>query len=171
MDSTHLHSGFYRGIVQDNADPQKQRRLRLLVPQTTGTGKDSVTDWAWPVEPSSIHTGVPAVGQGVWVSFVGGDPDYPIWHGAFGTHQDKSKPLLVTPLSNSVSLSGLTNYLVTVTKQDGTAEVDLMATLLAMAKTIADYQSRITSLESQVASFHSNLGSRTLSGHTHTTNG
>ena len=75
MDSIKRLYGVYRGVVQDNSDPQTQRRLKVQV-QTTGI---EVTDWAWPMEPSSIHTEVPVVGQGVWITYVGGDPEYPVW--------------------------------------------------------------------------------------------
>jgi hypothetical protein len=83
MDSIKRLYGVYRGVVQDNKDPQKQRRIKVQV-QTTGR---EVTDWAWPMEPSSIHTDVPVVGQGVWIVYVGGDPEFPVWSGVFGKNQ------------------------------------------------------------------------------------
>jgi hypothetical protein len=122
--------GLYRGVVKGNKDPENQRRLQVSVPQVTGT---ETTDWAWPVEPSNIHTAVPSIGQGVWVSYTGGDPEHPIWHGTFGKHQGASKNLLVKPLANTVSLSNISDQIVTVTNPDGTVDVDLMATLIAIA--------------------------------------
>jgi hypothetical protein len=140
-----LH-GVYRGVVKDNRDPQNQRRLQVQV-QTTG---NEVTDWAWPMEPSSIHTAVPVIGQGVWVSYVGGDPEYPIWSGAFGKNQGKNKQIFIKPLADSVSLTGLTPYLKTIKQTDGTTEVDLTATIVAMAQKLKDHETRITSLEAQI---------------------
>ena len=62
MDPVNRYYGLYRGVVKDNKDPQKQRRLKLSIPQITGTEK---TEWAWPMEPSSISTDVPEIGQAV----------------------------------------------------------------------------------------------------------
>ena len=139
--------GFFRGIVQNNRDPLNQRRLQVLVPQSTGA---EVTDWIWPVEPHGIHTAPPKVGQGVWVSYISGNSEYPVWIGAFGKHQDASKPYLINPLSNSTSLSGLTPYIVISTEPDGTQVVDLTQTLLAMAAKLKDHETRIAQLEAQM---------------------
>jgi hypothetical protein len=144
MDPVKRHYGVYRGVVKDNKDPQKQRRLKISVPQTTGT---EVTEWAWPVEPSNIHTDLPIVGQGVWVSYIGGDPDYPIWMGAFGKNQGSNKNLFIKSLANTVSLTGLTPYLKTTKMPDGTTEVDLIDTLVLMANKLKDHESRIHTLE------------------------
>jgi hypothetical protein len=136
--------GIYRGIVKDISDKQKQRRIKVTVPQLTG---DAVLNWAWPLEASNIHTEVPVIGQGVWISFIGGDPEYPVWFGAFGTHKGKSKVYHVKPLANSVSLSGLSPYLITVSRPDGTVEIDLTETLVAMAQTLKNHEQRIQALE------------------------
>lgn len=148
MDNVRKNVGFYRGIVQNNRDPLNQRRLQVLVPQTTGV---EVTDWVWPVEPHGIHSEPPKVGQGVWVSYVSGDSEYPVWVGSFGKHQDASKPYLVTPLSNSISLSGLAPYLIIATEPDGTQVVDLTKTLLTIANKLKDHETRINTLEAQMA--------------------
>ena len=144
MDDIKRHYGIYRGVVQDNKDPQSQRRLRVSIPQTTGS---EITDWAWPVDPSSISPAVPVIGQGVWVSFIGGDPEYPIWMGTFGTNQGKNKKVLVKPLDNTVSLTAISSYIVTVKNPDGTTEVDMTASLIAMAQKLANYETRIHTLE------------------------
>ena len=133
MDSIKRLYGVYRGIVQDNQDPQKQRRLKVQV-QTTGI---EVTDWAWPMEPSNIHTEVPVVGQGVWITYVGGDPEYPVWAGSFGKNQGPNKQVFIKPLANSVSLNDISNYIITINNPDGTTEIDLTATLLAMANKLS----------------------------------
>jgi hypothetical protein len=74
--------GMYRGIVVANNDPQNRKRLKIKVPQILA---DQSTDWAWPVENFEAITSLPAVNTGVWVSFEGGDPSYPIWVGTFGS--------------------------------------------------------------------------------------
>jgi hypothetical protein len=139
MDSVKRLYGVYRGVVKNNNDPQNQRRLKLQV-QTTGS---EVTDWAWSVEPSSIHTAVPVVGQGVWVSYIGGDPEYPIWHGSFGKNQGTNKQIQINPLSNSENLTGLTSHIVVVQQADGTSEVDLTATIVALANKIKTLESQM----------------------------
>jgi len=155
MDDIKRFYGMYRGVVQDNKDPQEQRRLKVQV-QTTGT---EITDWAWPVEPSSIHTEVPVVGQGVWITYIGGDPEYPIWAGAFGKNQGKNKQILVKPLQDSVSLTGLTSHIVVVNQPDGTSEVDLTATLMALANKVKVLETKVSTLEGKVT---------TLEGKSHT---
>lgn len=145
MDSIVRLYGIYRGVVQDNRDPLSQRRLKVQV-QTTGP---EITDWAWPVEPSSIHTEVPVVGQGVWVTYVGGDPEYPVWSGSFGKNQGPNKQILVKPLDNSISLTGLTSHIVVTNQPDGTSEVDLTATLVALANKVKTLENKVTTLESK----------------------
>jgi hypothetical protein len=77
--------GFYRGIVFDNNDPLGKRRLRIQVPQVLF---DAVTDWAWEVENTGQN--LPSIKDGVWVTFEGGDPSYPIWTGTFGKAPESS---------------------------------------------------------------------------------
>lgn len=147
MDDYLKSLGFFRGVVQNNKDPLNQRRLQVLVPQSTGS---EVTDWIWPVEPHGVHTAPPTVGQGVWVSYISGNSEYPVWIGSFGKHQEASKPYFISSLSNSTSLSGLTPYIIVSTEPDGTQVVDLTKTILAMAKTLKDHETRILSLEAQI---------------------
>jgi uncharacterized protein involved in type VI secretion and phage assembly len=74
--------GKYRGFVQDRNDPGKLGRLRLKVPSLLG---DAQTGWAWPALPyAGANLGfffVPQVGDLVWVEFVEGDLEHPIWSG------------------------------------------------------------------------------------------
>jgi hypothetical protein len=72
-----LH-GIYRGVVKNNKDPKNLRRLRVQV-QTTGK---EITNWIWPLNATAKP---PAIGQGVYIAYLGGDPEYPIWMGTFGT--------------------------------------------------------------------------------------
>jgi hypothetical protein len=68
--------GIYRGIVADTNDPANKKRIRLQVPQILGT---TTTGWAYSIN----NTSPSAVGTGVWVMFEGGDPNFPLWLGAF----------------------------------------------------------------------------------------
>ena len=78
--------GKYRGIVRDNADPEKLGRLRVTVPSVLGP--DVLTGWATPCVPygGAPDVGVqflPEAGAGVWVEFEEGDPEFPVWVGTF----------------------------------------------------------------------------------------
>lgn len=159
--------GVYRATVIKNQDPKKQRRLQVEL--TTSVGH--YTEWVWPMEPANISTEVPEIGQGVWVHFQAADHEYPVWFGAFGKHVGKSKRLYVKALPDSVNISGLTSYVKTVRQADGTTEIDLMSTLIAMATTIKSHETRITSLESQLTTLHNTLATRTSPSHTHGSNG
>jgi hypothetical protein len=123
------------------------------------------------MEPANISTDVPSIGQGVWVHFQAGDHEYPVWFGAFGKHQGKSKRLFIKALPNTVSISTLTSYVKTVQQGDGTTEIDLMETIVAMANALKDHETRITALESNIAALHSTLATKTSPSHTHTSAG
>lgn len=82
MDSIKRYEGIFRAVVKDNKDPKNLRRLKLSVLQTTGT---EVTEWAWPVISTKRP---PKVGTGVYVFYIGGDPEYPVWIGEFGKPTD-----------------------------------------------------------------------------------
>jgi uncharacterized protein involved in type VI secretion and phage assembly len=76
--------GKYRGMVVNNVDPQQMGRLLVQVSDVLGPFPSS---WAMPSVP---YTGkqmgmwcLPQVGTGVWVEFEQGDPDKPVWSGAW----------------------------------------------------------------------------------------
>jgi hypothetical protein len=71
--------GVYRGVVVDNNDPLGKSRLRLQIPQVL---LEEETGWAWGIFPNIAVT-LPEIGDGVFVSFEGGDPSFPIWLGSF----------------------------------------------------------------------------------------
>ena len=79
MDPIKRYYGVYRAVVKDIKDPKNLRRIKASVTQTTGT---EVTDWIWPVLSTKRP---PKVGTGVYIFYIGGDPDYPVWIGEFGT--------------------------------------------------------------------------------------
>jgi len=69
--------GIYQAICIDNQDPSLSYKIRVQVPQVLGS---SVTDWVYPcMSPGS--TEVPEVEQIVWVMFIAGDPNFPVWIG------------------------------------------------------------------------------------------
>ena len=79
--------GVYRGVVADIRDPLSKNRIRVQVPQVLS---GEVTGWAWPIAPtSSGRVAIPKIGEGVFISFEGGDPSFPLWTGLFsGTSED-----------------------------------------------------------------------------------
>lgn len=64
--------GAYRAVVLSATDPQGAGRVRLQVPQVTGTAGV----WA---DPAQASTAAPGVGDMVWVIFQGGDASYPLY--------------------------------------------------------------------------------------------
>jgi len=76
--------GKYRGIVENNIDPQMQGRVQVSCPAVLGDGSLS---WAMPCAPYAGNgVGmffIPPTGANVWVEFEAGDPDYPIYAGGF----------------------------------------------------------------------------------------
>ncbi|MEC4018806.1 phage baseplate assembly protein V [Streptomyces sp. H27-D2] len=92
--------GKYRGTVVDNEDPSRLGRLKLTVPDVFGP--DLVTGWAAACVPygGAADQGllfVPERKAGVWVEFEQGDPEFPIWVGAYwskkpGTGSQLPKP-------------------------------------------------------------------------------
>lgn len=161
MNKDNLYFGIYRGVVKNNRDPKNQRRLKVSVPQIIGT---EITDWIDPIEPSNITLDVPVVGQGVWIKFIGGNLGYPVWTGSFGKHQGKNKKIFIKPLANTVSLTGLTAHIITAKKPDGTTEIDLTATIMALAN-------KVKTLETTVTTLKNTLATRTSTSHTHGSNG
>ncbi len=68
--------GLHRAIVLDDADPQRERRLRISVPALD----DVPAAWAAACMPAGQEN-VPAIGDIVWVMFEAGDPGRPVWLG------------------------------------------------------------------------------------------
>jgi len=109
------HWGKYRGLVADRDDPEKLGRLRVRVPSLLA---DAETGWAWPSVPHPGLFLLPAKGDLVWVEFVEGDLQHPIWTGcgwgkpggtsevppeALGAYADTA--VLRTPAGNAVVLT------------------------------------------------------------------
>ncbi len=74
--------GKYRGLVVDRNDPEQLGRLKVKVPSLLA---DATTGWAWPASPyAGLGVGfffIPQVNDLVWIEFVEGDLEHPIWSG------------------------------------------------------------------------------------------
>lgn len=72
----------YRGFVVDNKDPENLGRVKLIIPQLTGS--DVINYWAWSKGCfSGDGYGIqitPQINEMVWVEFEQGSPRKPIWH-------------------------------------------------------------------------------------------
>lgn len=68
-----MWSGLYKGVVLSTQDPASLSRVRLQVPQVSGS---SATDW---VPPAQAGGALPSVGSQVWVMYQGGDASYPVY--------------------------------------------------------------------------------------------
>ena len=77
MSSDKRFYGIYQGLVIDNQDPESRGRITVQVPQVTG---QAVTDW---VDVCSTDGGSisPIVGSTVWIMYIAGDPNFPVWMG------------------------------------------------------------------------------------------
>lgn len=74
--------GVYEGKVTDSADPKKLGRVKVELP---GIADDPSTGWALPRGGRGRNRGwyaPPEVGAPVYVQFVNGDPDRPIYEPA-----------------------------------------------------------------------------------------
>ena len=84
MKESNRYYGKYRGTVINNIDPEQRGRIMAVVPAVQGL---TPTSWALPCVPiagkqNGVYV-VPQIGDGVWIEFEQGDPDYPIWVGGF----------------------------------------------------------------------------------------
>jgi hypothetical protein len=84
MSEPKKYYGKYRATVLNNVDPMQIGRIQATVPDVSAV---LPTSWAMPCVPiANKQAGVfvvPQIGDGVWIEFEHGDPDYPIWVGGY----------------------------------------------------------------------------------------
>ncbi|MEV5726139.1 MULTISPECIES: phage baseplate assembly protein V [Streptomyces] len=112
--------GMYEGVVVSAVDPTGVGRLMVRVPEVLG---DDNPVWAAPLTPMAgpdcgMYV-VPPPDSGVWVRFLDGDPDRPVWlgfrRGSSGDVPPAAKDIppgipqivLATPTGNSLVISDL----------------------------------------------------------------
>lgn len=85
--------GVYQGIVTNIQDDQHRGRIKIKCPDVLGANTESA--WCDPVVPIAYDNGgdfcIPSIGEAVWVLFIAGDPNKPVWLG--GWWQTNMTPL------------------------------------------------------------------------------
>lgn len=98
----------YAGIVASNTDPLKLGRIKVRVPHVygsdaTGSGYIGTNDLPWalpagmPAGGSALSGGfsqIPENGDKVWVRFLDGEPEKPIWEWGMQSVDDRDSLLL-----------------------------------------------------------------------------
>ena len=81
IESVGRYYGLYEGIVVNNNDPEKRGRLQVQIPSIYGD--QTFEEWIYG---KAIFNGkdmgifaIPSVGSGVWITFINGDAERPIW--------------------------------------------------------------------------------------------
>jgi uncharacterized protein involved in type VI secretion and phage assembly len=100
--------GKYRATVMNNVDPQLQGRIQVQLADRYGMFPST---WALPAfafaGKGAGIVSLPQVASAVWVEFEAGDPDYPVWSGAFWPDPGGFPPLALaaaTPLTPNIHL-------------------------------------------------------------------
>lgn len=110
--------GKYRATVLSTTDPLVQGRIQVQLSDRYGLFPST---WALPAVPfaakgSAGVIALPQTGSAVWVEFEAGDPDCPIWTGAFWPDPAGVPPLAMagTPATPNIHLQTTTGVSVTL---------------------------------------------------------
>jgi uncharacterized protein involved in type VI secretion and phage assembly len=118
--------GKYRGVVTDNRDPLMTGRVRARVTDVLGDGESG---WAMPAAPfggsGMGFFALPDVGAGVWIEFEHGDPDFPVWTGAWWGTAAEVPPLLLAPPYQKVMVKTKGGHTVTLDDTPGVGGITL----------------------------------------------
>lgn len=115
--------GKYRATVLNTVDPQMQGRIQVQLADHYGLFPST---WALPCLPFAGRgmagmVALPPLGGMVWVEFEAGDPDHPIWTGAFYPDPAGAPAMAagLTPMTPNIHLQTTTG--VTFTLSDNPA--------------------------------------------------
>jgi uncharacterized protein involved in type VI secretion and phage assembly len=130
--------GKYRATVLNNVDPMFQGRIQVQLGDRYGLFPST---WAMPSFPfagkGNGMVALPQLGSSVWVEFEAGDPDYPIWTGAFWPDAGGFPPLALagaTPVSPNIHIQ--TTLGTSITVSDNPASQVLIKTVTGAMVTI-----------------------------------
>ena len=91
--------GIYQGFVTSINDPEKRGRIKCTCPDVLDT---SESGWCEPCFPNACDDGgdfyLPKVGEGVWVMFIDGKANRPVYLG--GWWSKESTPLKTQYINN-----------------------------------------------------------------------
>lgn len=110
--------GKYPGVVVNPIDPELRGRMLVQVPDVWGP---NVSSWAHPCLPwGGISMGMyvmPAVGSNVWVEFLHGDIERPIWTGFWWGKLSDPPPSskLTVPGVPQVAIESLLKHAIVIT--------------------------------------------------------
>jgi uncharacterized protein involved in type VI secretion and phage assembly len=123
--------GKYRATVLNSLDPQLQGRIQVQLADRYGLFPST---WAMPAfafaGKGNGIVALPQVGSAVWIEFEAGDPDYPVWSGAFWPDPAGFPPLALagaTPVTPNIHVQTSTGT--SVTLSDNPAQQVLLKTI------------------------------------------
>ena len=130
--------GKFRAAVLNNIDPQMQGRIMVQLGDRYGLFPST---WALPSFPfagkQTAMVALPQVASSVWIEFEAGDPDYPIWTGAFWPDPAGFPPLALaggTPVTPNIHFQTATGT--SITLSDNPAQQVLLKTVTGAMITI-----------------------------------
>ena len=122
-----LYYGDYQGTVVSNEDPDNRARLKVSCPAIYGNNVPDIFSL-----PKGMYAGLgtgfvalPQVGDPVWITCRGGDPEFPIWqygwypNGELPEGANKDVQVWLTPSGVRVEVDGVNGFY-RVTYKDGT---------------------------------------------------
>lgn len=122
-----LYYGDYQGTVVTNEDPDNRARLKISCPAIYGKNEPDIF-----ALPKGMYAGLgtgfvalPQIGDPVWITCRGGDPEFPIWqYGWFPSGElpegaNKDVQVWLTPSGVRVEIDGANGFY-RVTYKDGT---------------------------------------------------
>ena len=118
--------GIYQGVVTNNSDPDKRGRIKIKCPDILGGEVESA--WCDPVVTVAYDNGgdfcLPAKDEAVWVQFIAGDVNRPVYHGGWWS---KDKTPLGANYSN-IDKVRIINYAnCTLTLKEGSININIGA--------------------------------------------
>ena len=118
------HYGLYQGVVTNIDDPEKRGRIKVLCPDVLGSETESA--WCDPLVQVAYDTGgdfcIPAVDEAVWIQFVAGDVNRPVYMGGWWS---KDKTPLGTDYSSADSVRIISYSDCTIIMQDGKIKINV----------------------------------------------
>lgn len=136
-DSGKKYYGKYRGIVENNIDPEFRGRIQVTIADVTQVSPSTWAEACVPLgggpSPMGIFV-VPAVGANVWIEFEQGDLRHPVWTGCMWGSQTDVPPLALAgvPGDANIVLQTMQQNYITITDLPGASGIMLQSVSGAM---------------------------------------